>query len=260
MQLGSEQKKLVLQNIRLVNFVVKELGCTNPSEYEDALSEGTLGLCYAACTFKEEKKINFSTYATRCIRNSILNFYAKSNKNYGNISLDDLKDLESKQFLYEKLIEDTSINLEDSLDKADTICQILSIILNCFSNEASVILLLYFAGLSQMQISNSIRKKLSSVYCITHASLRKVKRYFRNDFSYNKFFIVRKSYYFDYEVSFSTKKIQDVKRILNSLNFKKIKVSYYHERVAISLLLNDDSLIFLSRLIQELFSNKILKK
>ena len=44
---------------------------------EDLISIGTIGLIKAVGTFDAEKKIKMATYASRCIENEILMFFAQ---------------------------------------------------------------------------------------------------------------------------------------------------------------------------------------
>ena len=90
MKLSSEKEHLVLDNQRLVHYLVQKLGVTpNSSEYEDIVSIGTLGLVKAAITFDSSKKITFATYASRCINNEIFMHYRKANKYANDISINE---------------------------------------------------------------------------------------------------------------------------------------------------------------------------
>ena len=80
MKLTSDREYLVLENQRLVHFVIRKM---NPKawEYEDLVSIGTLGLIQAAIIYDELKCKNFLPLAIKCIKNEILKYYAKSRKN-----------------------------------------------------------------------------------------------------------------------------------------------------------------------------------
>lgn len=62
--------KLIQHNLRLVAHVVKKY-YTNPSDREDVLSIGTIGLIKAVKTFDYTKGARFATYAARCIENEV---------------------------------------------------------------------------------------------------------------------------------------------------------------------------------------------
>ena len=62
---------LILHNLRLVVHVAKKY-YAQPSDQEDLISIGTIGLMKAVDTFDSTRKARFSTYASRCIENAIL--------------------------------------------------------------------------------------------------------------------------------------------------------------------------------------------
>ena len=67
----SAREKLIRHNLRLVAHVAKKY-YAQPTEQEDLISIGTIGLMKAVDTFDTTRKARFSTYASRCIENTIL--------------------------------------------------------------------------------------------------------------------------------------------------------------------------------------------
>ncbi|ABZ85301.1 RNA polymerase, sigma-70 factor family [Heliomicrobium modesticaldum Ice1] len=65
------REKLITHNLRLVAHICKKY-YSNDEEIEDLISIGTIGLIKAINTFKAEKQVRLSTYASRCIENEIL--------------------------------------------------------------------------------------------------------------------------------------------------------------------------------------------
>jgi RNA polymerase sporulation-specific sigma factor len=65
------RNRLIEHNLRLVAFIVKKQ-YPESKEQEDLISIGIIGLIRAAETFIPDKKINFSTYASKCIDKQIL--------------------------------------------------------------------------------------------------------------------------------------------------------------------------------------------
>lgn len=63
--------ELINHNLRLVAHIIKKFNLPH-SNNEDLISVGTIGLIKAVNTFKMEKGIRFSSYASRCIENEIL--------------------------------------------------------------------------------------------------------------------------------------------------------------------------------------------
>ena len=65
------REMLIRHNLRLVVHVAKKY-YAQPSDQEDLISIGTIGLMKAVDTFDSTRKARFSTYASRCIENAIL--------------------------------------------------------------------------------------------------------------------------------------------------------------------------------------------
>ncbi|MCL2071813.1 MAG: sigma-70 family RNA polymerase sigma factor [Oscillospiraceae bacterium] len=82
------RNKLIVHNLRLVAYIVKK-HYPDSKEQEDLISIGTIGLISAARTFKSERQINFSTYASKCIDNQIKMYFRKTNKNQNEILINE---------------------------------------------------------------------------------------------------------------------------------------------------------------------------
>ena len=65
------RETLIRHNLRLVVHVAKKY-YAQPSDQEDLISIGTIGLMKAVDTFDSTRKARFSTYASCCIENAIL--------------------------------------------------------------------------------------------------------------------------------------------------------------------------------------------
>jgi len=61
---------LIERNLRLVAHVVKKYPAAG--ETDDLISIGTIGLIKAVNSYNEDRGVRLSTYAARCIENSIL--------------------------------------------------------------------------------------------------------------------------------------------------------------------------------------------
>lgn len=78
--------KLIQHNLRLVAHVVKKY-YTSPSDREDVLSIGTIGLIKAVKTFDYTKGARFATYAARCIENEVRMHFRAGKKMRGTASI-----------------------------------------------------------------------------------------------------------------------------------------------------------------------------
>ena len=68
---SSAREMLIRHNLRLVAHIAKKYYAL-PSEQDDLISIGTIGLMKAVDTFDSTRRARFSTYASRCIENAIL--------------------------------------------------------------------------------------------------------------------------------------------------------------------------------------------
>ena len=74
--------------MRLVAHITKKY-YFNKSDPDDLISIGTIGLIKAVNTFKPEKGIRLSSYASRCIENEILMYFRNSKKTALDVSMDE---------------------------------------------------------------------------------------------------------------------------------------------------------------------------
>lgn len=91
LQNGEEcvKEQLIVHNLRLVVYISKKFENSNPTNQEDLISIGTIGLIKAVNTFCPEKNIKLATYASRCIENEILMFLRKSTQYKNDMSIDE---------------------------------------------------------------------------------------------------------------------------------------------------------------------------
>lgn len=88
-KLTDEQKRIIEDNAALVGHIVKKFSDVRVTKSE-FMSAGYFGLLKAARTFNPELGTKFSTYAGKCITNSILDLLGYAKRNYGrHHSLDD---------------------------------------------------------------------------------------------------------------------------------------------------------------------------
>ena len=82
------RNKLIEHNLRLVAHIVKKFD-VKPSEQDDLISIGTIGLIKGIDTYQVNKSVRLTTYCARCIQNEILMYYRANNKNNKNISINE---------------------------------------------------------------------------------------------------------------------------------------------------------------------------
>lgn len=82
---------LVEHNLRLVAHIIKKY-YTQTADQEDLISIGTIGLIKAVNTFRPDRNIKLTTYASRCIENEILMYFRSQRKLQGEVSLNEALD------------------------------------------------------------------------------------------------------------------------------------------------------------------------
>lgn len=80
--------KLIRHNLRLVAHIVKKYYLSK-SDPDDLISIGTIGLIKAVNTFRPDKGIRLSSYASRCIENEILMYFRSAKKSSMDISINE---------------------------------------------------------------------------------------------------------------------------------------------------------------------------
>lgn len=85
------RNKLVEHNLRLVAHIIKKYYGVQ-TEHDDLVSIGTIGLIKAIDTFKPDKNIRLSSYASRCIENEILMHFRSAKKTAQDVSLNETID------------------------------------------------------------------------------------------------------------------------------------------------------------------------
>ena len=68
---SAAREKIIQHNLRLVAHIAKKYYAM-PSDQDDLISIGTIGLIKAVNTFDSTRRARFSTYASRCIENATL--------------------------------------------------------------------------------------------------------------------------------------------------------------------------------------------
>ena len=82
------RNKLIEHNLRLVSHILKKY-YVQPSDQDDLISIGTIGLIKGISTFDQSKGARLATYAARCVENEILMYFRSQKKNSQDVSLSD---------------------------------------------------------------------------------------------------------------------------------------------------------------------------
>ena len=177
------RNKLVEHNLRLVAHIIKKYYGVQ-TEQDDLVSIGTIGLIKAINTFKPDKNIRLSSYASRCIENEILMHFRSVKKSAQDVSLNETidtdKDGNPLTMMDIMAVDDTIL---DDLDRKLNSRKLGQFIREELSGrEKTVILLRYGLGgtepLTQKEIAKQLGISRSYVSRIETKALKKLKKRF----------------------------------------------------------------------------------
>ena len=262
MELSSDREYLVLDNQRLVHYLVQKLGVTpNFSEYEDIVSVGTIGLIKAAITFVSSKKITFATYASRCINNEISSYYRKANKYAEDSSLDEpIGDgRKGKELTLEDKIEHFESDFVEKIVNKEACIQLMSIILNYLEGKTRLAILYRISGVSQQDIAKKLNISRAYVSKILIKATNKIRRVANHLVHYKEVFsmaIVGD----EYRIYFSSKDISNFNKIFATLlqnltstaELPDFRVNCNRELIVVQIPAHPESFSFIAQIIQEI--------
>ena len=262
MKLNSEKEHLVLDNQGLVHYIVQKFGgISNPSEYDDLVSIGTIGLIKAAITFDSSKKFTFATYASKCIKNEIFQYYRKAKKYAKDISIYETigNDEEGKEFTLEDSIEHPGSDFVEKIANKDVLIQLVSIVLNYLEGKKRLAILYRMGEVSMTDIAeklNTHRRDISKTLKKATNQIRKVANdqvHYKEVFSMS---IVGEKY----RISFSSKDISNFNKIFATLlknltsaeKLPDFMVNCNGERIVVQIPAHPESFSFVAQIIQEI--------
>ena len=179
------RNKLVEHNLRLVAHIIKKYYGTK-CEQDDLVSIGTIGLIKAINTFKPDKKIRLSSYASRCIENEILMHLRAVKKTERDVSLNETIDTDKDGNPLTLMdIMKVDDNILDELDmklNSKKLSQYITEELN--SREKTVIILRYGLNgkkpMTQKEIAKMLDISRSYVSRIETKALKALRKRFES--------------------------------------------------------------------------------
>ena len=134
------------------------------SDFDDFVQEGMLGLLSAIRTFSCDRQVKFSTYASRCIRNRMINAVKQGENSANPFSDEEAYDIHpgpEDEFLLKEQAAETSRKLQELLTKLEK--ETLFLFLRGYSYEQTAEKL----GTSRKAVDNAlqrVRKKLKLIF------------------------------------------------------------------------------------------------
>lgn len=157
----SARDVLIQRNMRLVAHIAKKYS-VSPSETDDIISVGTIGLIKAIDSFRPECNTRFATYAVRCLQNEILMYFRTRKKYISDTSINEVLDVDKdgNPLTYMDILSEE----DDIADKLDTKIKIEKL-MKCIDEtlckrEKQIIFMRYALGFSKPMTQREIAKKL----------------------------------------------------------------------------------------------------
>ena len=168
------RETLIRHNLRLVVHVAKKY-YAQPSDQEDLISIGTIGLMKAVDTFDSTRKARFSTYASRCIENELRMHFRRERKSGTTVSLQETLEAgkDDTALTLSDVLQD-GFCMENSCEQQDEAQRLRQLIEGLPARERKLILLRYgLAGqppLTQLETAKLLQISRSYVSRLeTHA-------------------------------------------------------------------------------------------
>lgn len=176
----SAREKIIRHNLRLVAHVAKKY-YAQPSDQEDLISIGTIGLMKAVDTFDTTRKARFATYASRCIENELRMHFRRERRNGVVVSLQETLEAgkEDSALTLSDVLQD-GFCMEDACERQDEARRLHRLIEGLPARERKLILLRYgLAGqppLTQLETAQLLQISRSYVSRLETHALEQLRR------------------------------------------------------------------------------------
>ncbi len=185
------RQKLIEHNLRLVAHIAKKY-FTDENDRDDLVSIGTIGLIKAIDSFKPDRGIRLSSYASRCIENEILMYFRGTRKTSQNISLnepiDTDKDGNTLTLLDTMAADDNILEDIDLRMKTHRLYEVLGRVLS--PREREIIVLRYGLAGQRPLVQREVAKKLhisrSYISRLEKKALEKLRSQFGDSDSFSR--------------------------------------------------------------------------
>lgn len=261
-----EQEELVLKNRRLVYYLVNRLDVA-PSDYDDIVSIGTIGLIKAAATFDQSKNIKFATYAAQCINNEIFMHFRKKKAYINDISLDNpiYNDGEASETTLGDMIPNSNEDFTERIAETEDFIKCISIILNLLEQRDRVVMLYTIAGTSQKAIAKMLNISQSYVSRLEKKVYEKVRSHFTKSKQFKEVFSMKIAGD-SYNISFASKDVKQFNKIFATMlqnltlseDIPNFRVDCTKERIIIRVPAQPESFAFIAKIIQEIDTFSII--
>ena len=254
--LNKQQQQMVLDNEKLIHFILNKHFTIRREEYEDFFSMGRIALINAVKNF-DESKSKFSTYATKVIINEINTYFRKNDRKGRNViilSLDEEMSNENSLTLRDK-IADHRVDIEEEIARKEFFERGVNLILNFFKSDRRTCMLYYLAGYTQENIAKILQKSQPQIGKTSRTAIKELRKHLEMGKQVKNRITLRQKGEV-YEISFSkevakgfNKVFQNFKDESNLMNFL---IEFTEEGVEIVLPAEKEAFALIAKIILEM--------
>lgn len=251
-----EEQELVLQNIGLVYYWVNKF-VVAPSNYDDMISIGIIGLIKAAANFDKTRNKKFASYAAKCIRNELFLSFRDKSFEKKEVFLEDIVKVNDngKELYLKDLLSSSSNSIYE--DQDEHIFEILiNLILNLLEKREILIMLYKISGYRQKEIAKQLNLSQPQISRLEKTICKKIKCYYERGrlFKGAYFMSVEKDLYrVSITLNDNEKSKKEAIRIANditvSMNSKGYKLEIDNNQIIIYMPRDSNSFPFLATII-----------
>lgn len=260
-KLNAEQAKMVEENMNLVPFVLKRMNI--PLEYyDDAVSEGNLGLMQAVYCFNQNLGYRFSTFAYKVIQNHLSNYFfptifPKKQVVFPLSTL--LVTKEDDSTCIEDFLIDETANFERAVEYRNFFQSLLNNGINCLSGRTKATFLYKLAGCTDAVIAKHLQRSTSRIVDFRQIRAKKLKEFNSN----NKEVFLMEIQEKNYKLTFATKDIVKFNQVFAKFlydmqneekinNLPSFRLNCTKEQVLLTLPAEPSSFILIGLLMEEI--------
>lgn len=257
MKLTEEQERLVLDNERLIHYLLQKKGVNEAHpDYKDLVSEGRIALQKAVFTFDKSKGNSFSTYASRCIYNAFGMYGRKNIKHNKVISLETPI---GEGLTFADVIKDPDSDFTKNIENQEVVENIFSIIFNCLSKKDRDVMLYVLADKTQVEMADVLGVSQSVVSRRITRAINKIKQIAKSHADYKEVFSMAIAGE-NYKISFTSRDVVNfnkifaafMKNLTTTEGLPDFKVVCNKERIVIQVPAHQESFSFIAQIIEEI--------
>ena len=185
------RNKLIEHNLRLVAHIVKKFD-SHPSDTDDLISIGTIGLIKGVDSFSSSKGVKITTYCARCIENEILMYFRSNNKYSRDVSINEAVgfDKDGNEIAIQDVLKSPKPDFVEDINMKNHIVLLKKYMNILLPREKEILIERYGLNNQEEKTQKEIAKKLhisrSYVSRIEKRALTKILREFIKDKQYDK--------------------------------------------------------------------------